>query len=385
MRGKRKDSKGRVLHTGEYQRPNGTYQYRYTNKMHKTHSIYAKTLDALRRLEEDVQRDQLDGIDSSAGDMTVSDLVDQYISLKRGLSPNTLRAYSSPINYIHSSYFGMLKVKQVKPSTAKAFYIQLHDEGKKRGTITCYHCLLHPAFEMAVEDDMIRKNPFKFQISDLLPDDRETRVALTRAQQQSFLDFLRDYARDDYYNEIVILLETGLRVSEMYGLTRRDVDFKHRCIHIDHQLCRTAEKPYFITTPKTKSGNRTIPMSDVAFATFHRILKARPKPKVEMMVDGYSNFVFLDKDGKPKVGMHLQNYMRRLRPHLVQLYGNSFPRVTPHVLRHTFCTNMVNAGIDVKSLQYLMGHSNVSVTLDIYTHTDYNTVRSAFLKATASM
>lgn len=382
---KRKDKSGRVLKTGENQRKNGTYDYRYTDSHGKVRCVYAKTLEALRKKEEAIQRDMADGIDYAAGEITVSELVDRYMNLKRDLSENTRRAYSTVINRIKEAPFGQMKVRTVKLSDAKVFYISLHDSGNKRNTITIFHSVLRPAFEMAVDDDMIRKNPFKFQVSDILQNDAEKRTALTKAQQEVYLKYVQEYGQDNYYDDIVVLLGTGLRVSELYGLTKSDVDFKTRCIYIDHQLCRTAEKPYFIKSPKTSSGVRTIPMTDTVYLALKRVVKNRQAGKSERIIDGYGGFLFLDKSGMPKVAMHLENYMRGIQKKVNRLYGTSFPRVTPHVLRHTFCTNMQRAGIDVKSLQYLMGHSNVSVTLDVYTHTDFNAVQEAFTKATASL
>ena len=211
------------------------------------------------------------------------------------------------------------------------------------------------------------------------------RDALTKDQQDKYLQFIRDHGHDNYYDDIVILLGTGLRVSELYGLTRSDIDFERRCICVRHQLCRTAEKPYFIKEPKTKSGIRRIPMTDSVYMAFRRVLRDRVAPKVEMLIDGHSGFVFLDREGKPKVGMHLQNYMRGMQRKYVKLYGNTLPKVTPHVLRHTFCTNAQQAGLDVKSLQYLMGHSNASVTLDVYTHSNYESVEKAFEQVAANL
>lgn len=97
-----------------------------------------------------------------------------------------------------------------------------------------------------------------------------------------------------------------------------------------------------------------------------------------MLVDGCSGFLFLDKDNKPKVAMHLENYMRGMQQKYVKLYGETLPNITPHVLRHTFCTNAQQAALDVKSLQYLMGHSTASVTLDVYTHSDFDSAERAF-------
>lgn len=385
MAGKRKDRNGRVLKTGENQRKNGTYDYRYTDSYGKVRCIYAKTLEDLRKKEATIQRDLADGIDYAAGEISVADLVDRYMSLKRDIGHNTKRAYGTVINRIKESEFGQMKVRNVKLSDAKRFYIDLHDTGSKRNTISIYHSVLRPTFEMAVDDDMIRKNPFKFKVADIIPDDAVKRTALTKQQQENYLRFIQENGQDNYYDDIVILMGTGLRVSELYGLTKKDVDLKKRLIFIDHQLCRTAEKPYFVKSPKISSGVRCIPMSDMVYMALRRVVANRQSPTVELLVDGYSGFLFLDKAGMPKVAMHLENYMRGMQKKMDRIYGKSFPRVTPHVLRHTFCTNMQRAGIDVKSLQYLMGHSNVSVTLDVYTHVDFHAVQEAFGKAVSNL
>ena len=379
MSEKRKDKKGRIFRSGEGQRPNKTYFYRYhRNGDKKWCYVYAPTLEELRQKEEVIQRDLLDGIDYAGGEITVAELVDRYINLRRGLKENSMRAYGSAINRIHTDPFGSRMIRSVRLSDGKGWFVSLHDKGLKQNTIGILQSVVRPAFEMAVDDDIIRKNPFKFKLSDVVPKDAYVRSALTKAQQERYLQFIRDHGKDNYYDDIVILLGTGLRVSELYGLTKADIDFDRRCIHINKQLCRTADKPYFIAPLKTSSGNRSIPMTDTVYMAFRRVLENRGHPKAEMMVDEYSGFLFLDKDGKPKVAMHLENYMRGMQRKYIKKHGNTLSRVTPHVLRHTFCTNMQQAGIDIKSLQYLMGPSNASVTLDVYTHSDFESAERAF-------
>ena len=386
MSEKRKDKKGRIFRSGEGQRPNKTYFYRYHRSGDKKWSyVYAPTLEELRQKEEVIQRDLLDGIDYAGGEITVAELVDRYINLRRGLKENSMRAYGSAINRIHTDPFGSRMIRSVRLSDGKGWFVSLHDKGLKQNTIGILQSVLRPAFEMAVDDDMIRKNPFKFKLSDVIPNDAYVRSALTKAQQERYLQFIRDHGKDNYYDDIVILLGTGLRVSELYGLTRADIDFDRRCIHVRRQLCRTAEKPYFVTPPKTKSGIRNIPMTDAVYMALMRVVKARTPPKVELLVDGHSGFLFLDKSGMPKVAMHLENYMRGLQARFEKAYGKPVPRITPHVLRHTFCTNVQQAGLDVKSLQYLMGHSNASVTLDVYTHSSFDSVERAFEQIASSL
>ena len=384
MSEKRRDQKGRILKTGESQRNDGHYMFRYTDIHKKRRYVYAKTLEELRQKEADIQRDTVDGIDYAAGEMTVIELVTRYMNLKRSLKENSFRAYDSVINRIREDPFGQKQIRHVKLSDAKSWFVSLHDRGYKQNTIGILQSVVRPAFEMAVDDDIIRKNPFKFKLSDVVPKDAYVRDALTKEQQEKYLQFVQDCG-GNYYDDIVILLGTGLRVSELYGLTRADIDFDRRCIHVRRQLCRTAEKPYFVTPPKTKSGIRNVPMTDAVYMALMRVVKARTAPKVELLVDGHSVFLFLDKSGMPKVAMHLENYMQGLQARFEKAYGKPVPRITPHVLRHTFCTNVQQAGLDVKSLQYLMGHSNASVTLDVYTHSSFNSVERAFEQIASSL
>ena len=162
--------------------------------------------------------------------MTVSELIDRYMKIRKKFGINSQRAYSTVIKRTKNSSLGKKRIRDVKMSDAKLFYIDLHDSGLKRNTISIYHNILRPSFEMAVDDDMIRKNPFKFYVSELFEDDSVKRYALTWQQQEEYLHFIKEYGSGNYYNDIVILLGTGLRVSELYGLTKKDIDLERHCI-----------------------------------------------------------------------------------------------------------------------------------------------------------
>ena len=200
MSEKRKDSKGRVLKDGESQRANGTYDYRYTDIHKKRRCIYAKSLTELRKKEEELWRDLADGIDYAAGEMTVADLVDRYMNLKRGLKPNSLRSYNTAVKRIHADPFGQKAIKTVKLSDAKGWFVFLHDSGFKQNTIGILQSVVRPAFEMAVEDDIIRKNPFKFKLSDVVPKDayvRQLSILPEDYSHQKKQYRLKDHGRAD--------------------------------------------------------------------------------------------------------------------------------------------------------------------------------------------
>lgn len=374
MSEKRRDQKGRILKAGESQRNDGHYMFRYTDIHKKRRYVYAKTLEELRKKEAEIQRDTVDGIDYAAGEMTVIELVTRYMNLKRSLKENSFRAYDSVINRIREDPFGQKQIRHVKLSDAKSRFVSLHDRGYKQNTIGVMQCVVRSAFEMAVDDDILRKNPFKFKLSDVVPRDAYVRTALSRKQQEQYLQFFMEYGGGNYYDDVVILLGTGLRVSELCGLTKNDLDFERRCIHVRRQLSRTANQPYFISSPKTKSGIRTIPMTDTVYMALKRALMNRASPRAEMLVDGCTGFIFLDRAGKPKVAMHLARAPAEASVGAWWRFPESDPScAAPHLL-HQY----QQAGIDIKSLQYLMGLSYASVTLDVYTHTDYNVVKHAF-------
>ena len=268
--------------------------------------------------------------------------------------------------------FGKRKIKDVKISDAKMWIIGLQNSGKGYSYIQSIRGVVKPAFQMAVDDDLLLKNPFNFMLQDVIKNDSQKRISVTPEQQARFLEFIKtDKLYNKYYDAVYILFHTGLRISEFCGLTLADIDMKERIIHVNHQLLRLSDMRYMVTQTKTGCGVRDLPMTQGVYECFERILKKRRRPKVEPMIDKKVGFLFMDKNGMPKVAGHWQKNFQNMinkynRTHTVQL-----PEITPHVCRHTYCTNMARAGMNPKSLQYLMGHSEVATTMDVYTHFGY--------------
>lgn len=371
---KRKDNKGRVLKTGESQRKDLIYQYRYTDIRGKRQTIYAPDLKTLREKEQEIHWYMGDGIDYTSGEITVLQLVERYISLKRGVRYNTKVGYNFVLNLIKKDDFGYRRIRDIRVSDAKQWMLKLHEEGKGYSTLTSVRGVVKPAFQMAYDEDVLRRNPFTFKLTDVVPNDSQKRIAMTPEQQGIWMEFIRtDKTYSKYYDEFVVLLETGLRVSEFCGLTKSDLDFANRKIRVDHQLVRERGGKYYVEKTKTECGCRFIPMTERVCECLKNILARRKKVKREIIVDGYSGFILLDKEDKPKVALHIENEMRWAMKKYTKLHPDRpLPHITPHVFRHTFCTNMANAGMDIKTLQHLMGHSDVGVTLNVYTHASYD-------------
>ena len=377
---KRRDNKGRVLQMGENQLDDGRYVYRYTNPYGQRKTVYSWRLTAsdpmpagrrkdksLREKIKDIEK-QL-RLEICCEDITVCELVEKYLMTKTGVKHSTQTGYKFVQNILAKEPFGQRKIASIKTSDAKIFLIKMQEDGRGYSTIHTVRGVLRPAFQMAADDDMIVKNPFQFELHTVVVNDSVKRDALTREQERKYLQFiLEDDHYSQYYDAIYILFKTGLRISEFCGLTIKDIDFKKKVIKINHQLQRTSDMRYICEKTKTENGVREVPMTPDVVDAFKRIIKMRPKPKIEPVVDGYSGFLFLDKNGKPKVALHWEKYFQLSVAKYNKIYRVQLPQITPHVCRHTFCTNMAKSGMNPKVLQYIMGHGDISVTLDTYTH-----------------
>ena len=398
MSTKRRDSKGRVLHNGEYQRKDGRYSYKYTDSSGKTKFLYSSRLEkrdripdgalekpSLRELEEQVLRNRFNGIADFGGDLTVLELAERYISTRTSVKESTRAGYQTTLNILKNDPFAQTRIDKVRLSDAKLWLIKLHKkDGRKYSSIHNIRGVLRPAFQMALEDELIRRNPFDFELGSVIADDSRKREALTPEQEEKFLNFIKeDRHFTKYYDAIYILLNTGLRISEFCGLIPDDIDFENECIHVNGQLVRHSSMVKAFETTKTEAGRRDVPMTPQVMDSFRNIMFYREKPLFEPEIDGRSGFFFLDKNGMPMVALHWEHYFQHIRAKYNAHYKEPLPIITPHVCRHTFCSKMARAGMNPKCLQYIMGHSEIAVTMNTYTHLTFDDAKKDMKKVLA--
>ena len=390
MSEKRRDHRGRILHNGEIQLSDGRYRFKYVDEMGKERCVYSWRLDhndatpkgkrrtlSLREMEKKIQTDHFEQIATNGGNMTVLELVEKYTSTKTGVRPTTVAGYGTVINLLKKDPFGKRRIDTVRISDAKCWLIHLQQvEKKSYSSIHSIRGVLRPAFQLAVDDDLIRKNSFQFQLMEVVVNDSVTREAISRAEERKFLRFVKEdphFCR--YYERIYISFKTGLRISEFCGLTISDIDLEKGVINVNHQLQRKRNMEYIIEDTKTDSGTRLVPMTDEVKACFRKIIQNRKKPKSEPMIDGKSGFLYLDKNDMPMVALHWEKYFQHICEKYNKIYKQELPKITPHVCRHTFCSNMAKSGMNPKTLQKIMGHSDIGVTLNTYTHLDFDDIQ----------
>ena len=386
----RKDVNGRVLRPGETYRRDGRYAYVYTDKYGNRKTEYARTLQELRKKEESITRDALDGIDSySAKSISLNELFDRYIKTKTSLKNTTRANYI----YMYDTYvrqtFGRFQLSEIKYSDVMKFYQELLDSKLKINTLEIIQTILHPTFTMAVRDNIIRSNPCDRVMYDLRKGfDRfdGLRRALTVQQQQAFLSHCRNsrvYWR--WYPMFAVLFGTGCRVGEFIGLRWKDVDMERRIISINHTLTDQSTlddegrriNVMHVSTPKTASGVRIIPMMDSVYDALVEEKEYQDRfGENTAEVDGMTGFVFQNRNGNVYRPTTINRAIERVR----ESYNNEesvsaisenrapilIPHFTCHHMRHTFCTRFCEHEDNIKVIQEIMGHADAQTTLDIY-------------------
>lgn len=385
---KRKDKSRIVLRTGEGQRPNGTYEYRWTERGGTRRRVYAKTLEELREKEKQIQKDKCDGIKAEARYLTVNDVFDTWRQLKRGLKDNTFQNYQYMYNMFVRPNLGKQRVSSLKKSDVKRFYNMLADERcLQASTIDSVHTVLHQVLDMAVDDSYLRVNPSNNVLKELKQSHifkTEKRRGLTKAEQELLLSFLqRNHTYSHWYPIIAVMVGSGLRVGEVTGLRWCDIDLEegiidvnHTLVYYDHRVTEGKKGCYFnINTPKTKAGTRQVPMLDFVREAFimERKYQEALDIRCTITIDGYSDFIFVNRYGHTQHQATLNKAIRRIIRDCndeVLLKEEKNPVLLPHFschsLRHTFTTRMCEAGVNVKVIQDALGHADISTTLNIY-------------------
>ena len=385
----RKDLRGRSLRKGEVQRSSDKrYMYTYTDPMGRRKFIYANDLAELREKEAKLMKDQLDGLDLYvAGKASVNDTFDRYMSTKYNLRESTKSSYLYTYDHYVRDTFGKKRIADIKYSDVLQFYYYLLNEVKiALGTLDTVHCLLHPTFQLAVRDEIIRNNPTDGVMKEISREsgkNRGIRHALTVEQQRAFMEYIANHPI--YYHwwpMFTVLLGTGCRIGEALGLRWQDLDYDKRTISINHSLSyyqkpESNKSVLRISKPKTEAGIRTIPMLDIVKDAFEMLYEEQLENGFnESEIDGMSGFIFCNRFGTVPNPQTVNHTIKRIansynadevvRAKKERRDPIILPNFSCHHLRHTFCTRLCENETNLKVIQSIMGHRNIETTMDIY-------------------
>ena len=385
----RKDLRGRALRKGEVQRASDKrYVYTYTDPLGRRKYIYARDLATLREKEKELMKNQLDGLDVYvAGRATINNVFDRYMAIKHNLRDSTLSNYLYTYNHFVRDNFGLKLIADIKFSDVLQYYHHLlHEQDLSLGTLDTIHCLLHPTFQLAVRDQVIRNNPsdgVMKEISKQSGKNRGVRHALTLEQQRAFMEYVANHpVYYHWWSLFTVLLGTGCRIGEALGLRWEDLDFENRVISINHSLvyyptAKERKSVMRIVKPKTEAGIRTIPMLDVVYDAFQMELEEQEETGFNTdVIDGMTGFVFKNRyGGVPNYNTVNQAIKRIISSHnadevIIAKREKREPVIIPnfscHHFRHTFATRLCEVENNLKVIQSIMGHRNIETTMDVY-------------------
>lgn len=384
---RRKDSKNRVLKTGETERKKGGYQFRWTAEDGKRHYVYARDLKELRTKEKEIVQDVDDGIRTENLNITLNDMFNIWKSVKQGLKPNTFNNYKYMYNHFVKERLGKRKVRMLHSTDIKRFYNHLVDvDGLKVATVGTIHLIIHQVLQLAVEDDILRKNVSDNGLKELKKIrgfNGSRRRALTVEQQNLFLNYIKSSPKyKHWYPTFAVMLGSGLRVGELTGLRWRDIDFNNNLINVTHTLVfyersKAKRTGFGINTPKTPAGYRAVPMIETvrdALLEQKQYLTDNNLKSVDI-IDGFQDFVFINRFGHVQHQGTLNKAIKRIvrdanfdaldkNPSIKE--ENLLPNFSCHTLRHTFTTRLIESGMNVKVIQEALGHSDIQTTLNVY-------------------
>ena len=382
----RYDSRRRRLRMGEYERANGRYEYRY-KVFGKQFSIYARSLEELRKREQ-----ELDSKERSIKERfshprtTLNQIYELWKELKKGVRDNTYRNYCYNYDRYVRDSLGEMYLQQIRKSDIKRFYNHLADERRlKAGTIDAVQTILHQILQIAADDGLIDHNPSDNATKELKRAHNlyhKKREALSVEEQALLLRFLQENTENQkWYPITTVLLGTGMRVGEVTGLRWCDIDFEEGMIDVNHTLVYYSkgnhECKYAINDTKTPASKRLIPMTETVRNAFlmEKEMQEQLGVACDVTIDGYTDFVFLNRFG----GLQHQGTLNKAYRRIIRDCNDAeflktenpvvlLPKFSCHNLRHTFATRLCESGMNIKLIQDILGHSDISTTMDIYTH-----------------
>lgn len=382
----RKDNKGRKLKDGERYRSDGRYEYRYIDPVSgKRVGLYNRDLSALRQKERELQRKIDDGL-LTAGELyntTLNAMRELYMQVVQ-VEETTRKNYDAIWEHHVQDSLGKMKITDIRSTHIKMFYSEMTAKGYAWGTLRVIHGMICPVLDMAIEDCIINRNPALHQLNGFGEKPR-LRDALTVDQQRKLFDFVKKSpCYQKHMPMLQIMVGTALRVGELTGLTWADYDWAAKELNIDHQLIykNLGEgcKFYVLDHTKTDAGIRIIPLTNTVCAAFAKQREYQFMLGIDrdVEIDGYKNFVFTAKSGMPLAPNAVNNVLYNI----VKAYNKQeevlakkekrkpelLPKISAHILRHTGCTRMAESGMDPKVLQYIMGHADFTVTMNVYNH-----------------
>lgn len=374
-----KDLCGKELGEGLSQRKDGRYCARFTDSFGNRRCKYSLKLQEVKKwLRESLYKND-NGLLFKSDDLTVDTWVEYWLEnyKKDVVKYTTYKNYRTSYIYHIKPNIGSLALQKVKPMQLQKILNDMYDD-YAYGTINLVKITLHALFDGAIKNEYLVKNPAQ-HIKCKMKEVDDARV-LTASEQDEFLKYA---AKSMYFNAYALVLQTGIRPGELAGLKYCDIDYNNKTLSINRTLLFSKEKGgFYFGTPKTKGSKRVIPLTESAISLLKEQkvlqLKLRAKSNNWCKDENFSDLVFTTINGKPCDCSTFRNNLVRIvnninkdRKIMSEINNEQYLEFMPihmHSLRHSFATRAIENNMNPKTLQGILGHSNISTTMQLYVH-----------------
>ena len=362
------DTREKKLPKGITLRADGYYMGRFTYYGER-HTLYDKDIKTLKKKLDDLRYELEHGLYAKESIITVDNWFHTWIEQykKPTVKQGTVGVYEDTYDSYIKKPFGKKKLKDLRPEQIQNLYNTLNTKGFSRNTIELVSVVLSGMYKQAYKNQIIRINPVPLATLPKMPERKERRV-LSKDEQQFFLETAKNH---QYYYIFELALSTGMRSGELRGLEWKDIDFQNRIIHVRGTLVQN-RYGFYKDTPKTQSSYRDIPMLN----NVYNLLKQRKRQQSEQKIllgsdwktlDGLENLVMTTSTGHPLGKGYLNNAIDTLTAR-IQKTRPEFKELTPHTMRHSLATRCIENGMEPQVLKTILGHSKLSMTMDLYAH-----------------
>jgi integrase len=353
-------SKGRHGEGSVYQRKDGRWVAQFYLETGKKKCLYRKSEKEARAALRKALHELEQGTLATGPQQTLKVYLEHWLEQvqRPTIRLSTYTSYRTVLDKHLIPCLGSIQLQRLAPQHVQAFYANKLQEGLSARRVRVFHALLHTALGNAVKWNLVARNVCDVVIPPV-PKRHEIRP-LNQEQAKHFLQVVQEHKLEALFT---VALVTGMRRGELLGLHWQDLDLERGSIHVRRSINRVGTFGLIVSEPKTARSRRKIMLPHFVLEVLRRHHARQQERRVEAGIQWKEkDIVFCNGYGGYREPSDVHRDFKRI------LKEAELPNMRFHDLRHSAATLLLGMGVNPKIVQELLGHSSISMTMDIYSH-----------------